>query len=186
MIDMKTKKCCFIGHRKIEITDSLKLKIKDFIEKLILNENVEIFLVGSRSDFNSLCHSIIQELKAKYIYIKIYAYNCKSEMSFLESERKKWEEIFSKREKQPVDLLCVDERIEFKAKYTSGKASYIERNKAMIDDSDYCLFYYDENYLPPLKKQIKQSFCHYQPNSGTSLAYKYAKLKKKTIYNFFI
>lgn len=67
-----------------------------------------------------------------------------------------------------LSQLCVKEEIEYKTKYTSGRVSYVERNQAMINDSDYCIFYYDENY---------------QPKSGTALAYTYAKQKKKQIIN---
>ena len=67
----------------------------------------------------------------------------------------------------------------------SGKISYLKRNQAMIDQSDYCLFYYDKNYLPPKRKWAKRDLFAYQPQSGTALAYKYALQKKKIIYNFF-
>lgn len=73
--------------------------------------------------------------------------------------------------------------MEFENKNTAGKASYVERNYAMIDDSDYCVFYYDESYLPPLHKYAKRCVFNYQPNSETKLAYLYAKRKKKEIMN---
>ena len=82
--------------------------------------------------------------------------------------------------------MCVDEEFEHKTKYTSGKASYAERNQAMIDNSDYCIFYYNENYKPQPRKQSKRDITYYQPKSGTAFAYKYAKQKKKEIINIFI
>ena len=88
--------------------------------------------------------------------------------------------------KEKVDLFCVDEEFEHKTKYTSGKASYVERNQAMIDNSDYCIFYYNENYKPQPRKQSKRDITYYQPKSGTGLAYNYAKQKKKEIINIFI
>ena len=70
----------------------------------------------------------------------------------------------------------------------AGKASYEERNQAMINASDFCVFYYDESYKPPLRKQ-KRSLTSEQPNSGTKLAYKYALRKSKngsiTIINIY-
>ena len=83
-------------------------------------------------------------------------------------------------------MLCVDEEFELKTKYTSGKASYVERNQAMIDNSDYCIFYYNENYKPKPRKQSKRDINYYQPKSGTFLAYKYAQKKKKEIINIFV
>ena len=60
---MNKKTCSFIGHRKIELTDKLKQKLKVVIEDLIVNQNVLTFLFGSRSEFNTLCHNIVTELK---------------------------------------------------------------------------------------------------------------------------
>ncbi len=77
----------------------------------------------------------------------------------------------------------MEEEVEYKNKWTSNKASYIERNFAMIDASDICVFYYDENYKPLLRKYSKKCIGYYQPKSGTALAYKYAKQKNKIIYN---
>jgi len=179
------KVCCFIGHRKIEITEVLEKRVKDIIENLIVNHNVTTFLFGSRSNFDDLCLRIVGELREKYNHIKRICYTCKSEACFLESQREKWEEIYSTLRKREVHLLCVDEEYNYKSKYTSGKASYVERNQAMIDDSDYCVFFYDESYSPPQRKYRKSCFATYQPQSGTALAFKYAKRKKKGIINVF-
>ena len=67
----------------------------------------------------------------------------------------------------------------------AGKASYIERNRAMIRISDYCVFYYDENYQPPLRKESKHSVIPYQPKSGTRAAYEYALSQKKKVINLY-
>ncbi len=178
------KKCCFIGHRDVEITQELKERIKNSVENLIINENVKVYLFGSKSDFNNLCHIVVTELKEKYPDIKRIGYTCRSEAIILESERDELEKFFSYLQKREVHLKGYEEEFEHKTKYTSGKASYIERNQAMIDDSDYCLFYYDENYLPPTRKYSKRSVGCYQPNSGTAAAYQYAKQKNKIIINF--
>lgn len=177
------KTCSFFGHRKIEITEELKLEVKQIIEDLIVNHNVLTFLFGSRSDFDYLCHLVVTELKEKYPNIKRIAYTCKSETCILESERKKWEEIYSNLQKREVQLLGVEEEIKYKNIYTAGFASYVERNQAMIDDSDYCVFYYDENYQPEMRRYSKRGFGYYQPKSGTALAYAYAKQKKKFLIN---
>ena len=52
---------------------------------------------------------------------------------------------------------------------SAGRASYIERNELMIDDSDYCIFYINENT---------------KYRSGTKIAHEYAKSKNKNIYFF--
>ena len=176
-------KCSFFGHRKIEITEELKQKVKEVVEDLIVNFNVDTFLFGSRSDFDYLCHLVVTELKEKYPNIIRKCYTCRSETCTLESERAHWEEVYGHFRKEKVTLLGVEEEIEHKTKYSAGRASYVERNQAMINDSDYCIFYYDENYQPEMRKYSKRSIGYYQPKSGTALAYTYAKQKKKILIN---
>lgn len=179
----KHKICSFFGHRNVVVTEELKEKVKDIIEDLIVNQSVFIFLFGSRSNFDYLCHLVVTELKERYPEIKRISYTCRSETCTLESERAHWEEIYSHFRKEKVTLLGVEEEVEHKTKYTSGRASYVERNQAMINDSDYCVFYYEENYQPEMRKYSKRSIGYYQPKSGTAVAYTYAKQKKKIIIN---
>ena len=63
--------------------------------------------------------------------------------------------------------------------WSAGAARYVERNQEMINASDYCIFYYDENYQPPRRKYSKRSVGDYQPKSGTRIAYEYAVQQKK-------
>ena len=178
----KHKTCSFFGHRKIELTEDFKKKVRRVTEDLIVNDNVTVFLFGSRSEFDSLCHLLVTELKENYPQIKRVAYTCKSEKCVFEKDREEWEKIYSFFTKRNVELLGVEEEVEHKTKYVSGRASYIERNQAMIDDSDYCVFYYDENYKPSPRNNSNR-FGDCCPKSGTAIAYNYAKRKKKTIIN---
>lgn len=173
--------CCFIGHRKIEITSELIERLKTVIENLIVNKNVFIFVFGSRSEFDSLCHSLVTEYKKKYLGIKRIVYTCKHELCVLEEEREELERISSDITNKKVKLLSYEEEYSFSAKYLAGKASYVERNCAMIDNSDFCIFYYDKNYKPDIRKLSKRSLYAYQPRSGTKLAYEYATKKNKNI-----
>ena len=50
-----------------------------------------------------------------------------------------------------------------------GRAVYIERNREMIDKSEYCVFYYRKDRLPTARK------------SGTLTALSYAVSKKREI-----
>ena len=65
-MQIKENTCCFIGHRKINETEELKQKLTEVIENLIVNENVDTFLFGSKSEFNDLCRYTVTELKKKY------------------------------------------------------------------------------------------------------------------------
>lgn len=176
------KSCSFFGHRKIEEDEGLKQKVRGIVERLIVEEDVTTFLFGSRSDFDALCHLVVTELKEKYMDIKRIAYTCRHETCVLESERQRWEKIHSHFKKREVHLLGVEEEYQHITKYTSGRASYIERNEAMIDCSDFCVFFYDEKYRPELRKRSNGGV-YYQPKSGTKLAYEYARRKKKIIIN---
>ncbi len=170
----KHKACSFIGHRKICISDELKQKIKKCVEDLIINYNVQNFLFGSNSNFNDLCHLVVSELKEKYPSLKRIYYTCKSESCTLESEWLALEKSYSRLLNKEVHLLGFEEEFEHKTKYCAGKASYVERNQAMINDSNFCIFYYNEKYIPQTKT-----------NSGTKLAYEYAVRKKIKIINLF-
>lgn len=170
----KHKACSFFGHRKICKNEKLRKSIKDCVEKLITEHNVQTFLFGSKSSFNDLCHSVVSELKEKYPNIKRVCYTCKNEACTLESERLDLERAYSRLLNKEVHLLGFEEEFEHKTKYQAGKASYIERNQAMIDDSDVCVFYCDKAYVPLSRT-----------NSGTKIAYLYAARKNKTLINLF-
>ena len=175
---MVEKVCSFFGHRKIMDSEVLRQRIQNEIVNLIENYGVNVFLFGNRSDFDSLCRAIVTELKEKYPHIQRRAYTCRSETCTLEKERAYWEEIYSYFEKRPVTLLGVEEEVKHKNKYAAGKGQYVERNQAMINDSDFCLFYYNLYYQPLRRKYSKRSVGDYQPKSGTQLAFDYANQRK--------
>ncbi len=176
------KSCVFLGHRAVDCDEHLKQKIKGVVENLIVYCGTTNFLFGSRSNFVSFCLNIVTELKLKYPHIKRIAYTCNHESCILESERTVWQKIYSSY-KLNTNLLTVDEEIYYTTRAISNKASYIQRNFAMIDASYYCVFYYNKEYKPPKRKLSKHSILNYQPNSGTKLAYDYAIKKHKKIIN---
>ncbi|MBO7209341.1 MAG: hypothetical protein J6V58_06340 [Clostridia bacterium] len=155
---VKDKTCCFFGHRKIDETEELKHNLYEIIENLIVNEKVDTFLFGSKSEFDELCHKTVTELKEKHHHIKrIYV---RAEYPYIKEDYKAY-------------LLKSYEDTYFPERIiNSGRACYIERNCEMINKSSFCVVYYDENYIPSKPK-----------NSGTKLAYDYAIKKKRTIIN---
>ncbi len=169
---------CFIGHRKINTTDELKQKVRNTVTQLIENEGIVNFIFGSRSEFNSLCHDIVTQLQEKYPNIKRIVFTCRHEFAILKESKAEIERIHEVIHKEKCSFEDYDEEYEHPTKYSSGRANYVERNQAMIKESDICIFYYDEKYLPPKHKTYD-----YQPNSGTALAYEFAKQKKKRIIN---
>lgn len=152
-------KCCVIGHRKIDITDKLKSETANAISQLI-NEGVQVFLFGSRSEFTNFCYNIVTDLQKTYPYIiRVFV---RAEYPIIEEEYEKYLKTF------------YEETYYYDRDYKSGKLSYIKRNEHLVDTSDCCLFYYNDNYTPTTKTK-----------SGTRLAYDYAIKKGKRIINIY-
>ena len=147
--------CCFFGHRTINETEELKLKLKEIIEKLIVREKIDAFLFGSGSRFNDICLELVTEIKKTHPHIKrIYV---RAEYPYISEHYKNY-------------LLENYEDTYYPKKImNSGKASYVERNYVMIDKSQFCIVYYDEKGSPTTRK------------SGTKIALDYAIKKRKKI-----
>ena len=62
--------CCFLGHREICTTEDLTARLRQTIEELIVQKDVDTFLFGSKSAFNSLCYRLVTEIKHKFPHIK--------------------------------------------------------------------------------------------------------------------
>ncbi len=165
------KTCSFIGHRKIDISENEIKQLTKVIENLIVKNNVKEFLFGSRSAFNDLCHQIVSKLKEKYSDLKRIVYTCKSETCILENQKEEWQKRYNNLNLK-INVLAFEKERNFKDKFVAGKSSYIKRNQAMIDDSDFCVMYYRKNYLPQNRT-----------NSGTDIAYNYAVKRTKQIIN---
>ena len=150
--------CCFIGHREINVTDELKEKLYVLIEHLIIEESIDTFLFGSKSQFDDLCYDIVTNTKKKYPHIKrIFV---RAEYPYIDESYKAY-------------LLESYEDTYFpKSVLGAGKASYVKRNCEMIENSCFCIVYYKEDYTPKGRK------------SGTKIALDYAEKKKKTIIRF--
>ena len=155
---MKENTCCIFGNRKITQTNELKESITLAIKKLITEEKIHTFLFGSKSQFDSFCLDIVSELKEKYQHIKrIYV---RAEFPDIDEKYKNY-------------LLSLYEDTYFPDKIrNAGKAAYVERNYEMIDNSKYCIVYYDEQNLPSNRK------------SGTKTALLYAEKQNKDIILF--
>ena len=167
----KEKSCCFFGHRKIDETEVLKNNLYVIIENLIVNEKLDTFLFGSKSQFDDLCHKIVTELKEKYPHIK---------RIYVRSAFQHIPDWYEDSLLQHYEDTYFPEHME-----NAGRASYVERNQEMINKSDFCIVYYDENYAPPKRKNSRRDLTDYQPRSGTKIAYNYAVKKKKIIINCF-
>ena len=155
---MKERTCCFIGHRKIEETSELRTELYDSIERLITEEDVDTFLFGSKSRFNDLCHELVTEIKEKYPQIK--RFYVRAEYPYIDDGYKAYLLQFYEDTYYPNKLIG------------AGKATYVERNREMINNSRFCIVYYNEHHAPTKRK------------SGTKTAFEYAVKHKKEIIKF--
>ena len=165
------KACSFFGHRDTPQTEELKEKVREIVERLIIEEGVDTFLFGSRSKFDELCHMVVTELKEKYPHIQRIAYLCKHESGCLDGEGKK--EQCGIKELIGRDVYVREfEDIKRSSRVNSaGRASYVERNYWMVDDSDFVIMYFKVKSEERLR-------------SGVRVAYEYAKkrIKKESIF----
>ncbi len=147
--------CCFIGHRKINETEELKIQLCSVIEKLIVEKQVDTFLFGSKSRFNDLSHELVTKCKEKYPHIKrIYV---RAEYQYINDN-------YKNHLLESYEDTYYPERI-----VAAGRAIYVERNYEMIDNSHFCIIYYDEANAPTKRK------------SGTKIALDYATKQDKQI-----
>lgn len=177
---------CFIGHRKVNNVEQLKTRLIETVSILISN-GADIFIFGSRSDFNTLCWKVVTELQEQFPHIKRISYNAPHETAFTsKKERESCERFFSQIAKREIHYTNYEEAVRSEKSLNATKNAYIMRNQEMIDNSDICVFYYNKDYLPSKRKAPNKFLPDYQPNSGTAIAYAYAVQKKKQIYNMFI
>ena len=152
---MENNTCCFVGHRTINETEELKIKLKTIIEKLIAENSVDTFLFGSKSRFNSLCLETVTEIKEKYPHIK---------RIYVRAEYLDISDSYKNYLLESYEDTYYPEHI-----IGSGRAAYVERNYEMIDNNHYCIVYYDEQGAPTNRK------------SGTKIALDYAVKKQKQV-----
>ncbi len=153
-------KVAFVGHRKTPESPELKSKIFKTVKELIVNEGANAFYFGSKSVFDGICLDVVTELKEVFPEIKrVYA-------------RSMYEEISE--QYRNFLLRYYDETFMPDGVAGAGFRAYIKRNNAMIDLCDVLVTYCD-----PSSAEKKW------PRSGTYLAVKYAKQRKKRIINMF-
>ncbi len=139
------------------------------MESLIADEGFNTFYFGCTSHFYPLCHEIVTHLKAKYPHIKrVYV---RSEYPYLDGDKK------AKILEDYEDTYFV------KPPANSEKADYIERNIYMISHSEVCVAYYNPYGKQKNQKMTRGNVVHIRPNSGTSVAYRYAEKKGRRIIN---
>ena len=173
------KTCSFFGHRDTPQTEELKQKVRETVERLIVEEGVDTFLFGSRSKFDELCHMVVTELQKKYSHICRVAYLCKHETACLvgagTSLKQKIKDFTGRDEYVgEYEEIKKSDRVN-----SAGRAAYVERNQEIINISNFCVFYYNLNHLSPKRKNSKGDIGECQLKSGTQLTFDYVHKRKK-------
>ena len=154
----------------MEQTEEIERLLRDTIYSLI-GQGVKHFIFVDHSDFDSLCYEIVTELKNEFPQIRRTHYRT----DYPDADDYTLQFLLDGYE----DSVC------HAGVAGAGKAAYVKRNQAMINDSDICVFYFDEMYQPSRRRQSKTSLSDYQPKSGTGIAFDYAKTHGKTVINLY-
>lgn len=165
--------CYFFGHRDVKWSQELEDFIYFLCKRMFLENDVKKFFFGDNSDFIKICYKAVTRLQNEFPIIKVITVPVPSMAVLLKDIPEN--RIFAKREKWMIFDYCV----EIPKLEKAGKATYVVRNRYMIDLSEFCIFYYDKNYSP--KAFYKNCGLQVQSKSGTKVALDYAIQKKKQI-----
>lgn len=154
----------------MEQVEEIEKLVQDTIYSLLW-QGVNHFIFGDHSDFNSLCYEIVTELKDEFPHIRRTHYRT----DYPDADDYTMQFLLDGYE----DSICPV------GVAGAGRAAYVKRNQAMINDSDICVFYFDETYQLSRRRQSKTSLSDYQPKSGTRIAFDYANAHGKRVINLY-
>lgn len=153
---MEEKICSFFGHRDVDITDRLYNATADEIKRAI-DKGCLIFYFGGYGSFDALCLEIVTKIKEENPNLPIKRIYCVAQERFL----RKRVRYFKREDYDEITYLTPS--------FDGWYKSIYFRNCAMIDKSEFIIFYAEQ-----------------REQSGAYKAYKYAKRKKdKEIINLF-
>lgn len=130
----KNKTCFFTGHRKLknDRLDTIKEKIYENAEKLIIEKDVDTFISGAALGFDTIAAETIYELKKKYQHIKLILYlPCYGQSKLWgDDEKFRYRMLLAKAD----DYTYITEE-------EYNNECMLVRNLSMIRDSAYCIAY---------------------------------------------
>lgn len=151
---MEEKICSFFGHREVDITDRLYATTTAEIERAV-GLGCRTFYFGGYGAFDHLCYEIVTKINNENPDLKIKRIYCVSQERYLRKNVR----YFNRGD--------YDEIIYLMPSFEGWYKSIYFRNCAMIDQSDFIIFYAES-----------------KEDSGAYKAYKYAKRKRdKQIIN---
>lgn len=122
--------CCCFGHR--DIWGSVP-SLTDVLEKLIVEENVTIFMTGGMGDFDGKFASAVRTLKRKYSDIKLLL--VKSYFSGELNTNKEYYEYM-------YDEVVIPDVVAG----VHPKSAITKRNRWMVEKSDIILYYIQRDF----------------------------------------
>lgn len=155
------KAVCFTGHREVNVTQELKIKMFDEMEQLVKNGATD-FYAGGAIGFDMLAEKAVVALRKKYPQVKLHlVLPCPEEQQTL-----KWSEAEKEEYKKYLSLA---DTIEVCSSFYHRDCMRI-RNQRLVELSDICICYYNENHSA----------------SGTGQTVRLAQKKGIPIINVFI
>ena len=155
---MKYKVISFFGHRQLfGNRENIRDKVFKQVKSFIVNDDVNVCIVGNHGEFDKMALSICIELKEKYKNIKINL--AIANLTYLKKQNNETYNYFNELKNKGIEIVIYDiEEIYYKRKIT-------ETNRKIIEQSDIVICYVDESKI----------------KSGAKNSYKYAKRLGKNV-----
>ena len=154
---MSGKTCSFFGHREINLESGLADRLKKTVESLIFDKGYTQFYFGGFGDFDALCYKTVTEIKVNNPNLQIKRVFCVPQERLV----RKGAPYFNKDD--------YEETVFLEPSFNGWYKSIYFRNLAMIDASDFVVFYAEE-----------------KERSGAYKALQYATKTKKEFVNIFL
>ena len=154
--DMRSKTCCFTGHRRIPVDEyeTVKLRVRDTVIKAIQNGYC-YFGAGGSWGFDMLAAQTVIELKELYpnIYL-ILVLPCKIQTKYWSVDNKK----------EYDRILCSADKVVWTSEEYTRDCMF-KRNRHLVDNSSLCICYLTKD------------------TGGTAFTVEYAFSKRLSIVN---
>lgn len=116
--------CTFFGHR--DCPTSVKAGLYEAIERLICDQQVDTFYVGTQGSFDRMAYGALAELRQRYSHIKVYRV-----LAYIP---------------KPGDTDTADTIVPEGIENTHPRYAIVNRNNWMIDRSDYVIAYVTHSF----------------------------------------
>ena len=123
------KVCSFFGHRSIIDAEPVKQQLYEVVEDLIVNQNVDKFLLGEMGDFEIMAGEVVESLKKKYPHIIRHAILCFTEQV---------------QQVAKVDSDCF--HLDISVERCKRRGRIPKRNQMVVDESDIVVCYINAPY----------------------------------------